>query len=277
MPRFYSGMGPIYTVGRSHKPSAYDRRVGVVARRYARDIRRTGITGAVRGRRFQGGRRKFSAALLRSGGFSGLETNFKDYEYDGVVDNQVTNAVQSHAGATKSILEIDQGTGNNGRNGRHIDIKSIQFKGTLQLNTSEDQTAPVEPVHVKAALVLDKQCNGADMGGDLIWKNPTDADLDAFAFRNLENTQRFQVLWTKDFIINPLNLGQSAVTSGTTSTSVHKKMEFFVPLNLRTYYDGTGNGVADITDNNISLCVIRSRAAAGVTVLQGLMRIRFNP
>ena len=178
---------------------------------------------------------------VRTGGYIGLEKKFVDQELD---DTDVTETGQ----VVGPIGAVAQGNGDSQRIGRKQFLHSLFIRGYI--------TEPAQATSNEAdnwfmiALVLDRQTNEADM---------TLAQLYAgtphwLSWRNLENSERFQILKQKMIHAPP----KAAITAGAdginssyalTQNKFEMMCHFKKPLLLN--YSGTSADISDLPQNSL--------------------------
>jgi len=209
-------------------------------------------------------------SVLRTGGYSfksqgGMELNF--------VDTNV--ALAAGVGSTSGYLQLLNGTltgsNNNQRIGRRIDMKSIEFRFSV------NNMAQSVMRGVRFSIVLDKQANGAQCNITDIWNQgePT-------ALRNISNKARFTVLWDSTLLCligNDTNTG-GAVNSLTNTSKM--TFQFYKKIGINTQYNvGSSGAIGDIQTNALyftaqSDCAEADKGTKSI-VIEGNFRIRFLP
>ncbi len=193
---------------------------------------------------------------VRTGGFLGLEKKFFDVESNADAF-AVTWAVMEPA--TTNLTAIAQGDGESNRDGRKYTMLSIHIKGYIQRAASEGVTNPVGDETVRLCLVWDKQTNGAQLTAtDVMDGGQTD---DYLAFRNLQFTKRFQVLWDKTFTVpgrqGAMNEGASNLFSIAPIVINFKVNRVFkTPINVTM--SNTTADIANVVDNSIHMIGVGS-------------------
>ncbi len=202
------------------------------------------------------------------GSARGGELKFHDIDWDEAGADLSAGVISN----TNSLLLIGQGITEKLRIGRKCVIKSIGWRGRLQLIGTATAAATV-PEIVRLILVLDTQCNGAapavsGSNGLLVAANYQ-------SFNNLINKGRFSVLKDMVFDLNPM----AASGNGTANDfgAVNKSFTFFKKCNIPMEYSGTASP-ADITElrtNNVFAIMINQTANSNVT-LDSKFRFRFS-
>ncbi len=200
---------------------------------------------------------------LRRGGFYGRFANGGEMKF---FDTDVTDASITLAQTINNLTIIPQNNTESGRVGRKIVIKKIHGKGFLILNAAT--VAANTSVTVKFMLVQDMQTNGAVYTGtDLLETDNIEA------FRNLANSTRFKVLWSKT-----VNMAaDGAAASG--AAFVFGQHERWIVMNKSCYipmeYDNsvTTGAIASVRSNNIYWVTQSSSQVAKFT---GTVRLRYS-
>lgn len=207
---------------------------------------------------------------VRIGGFLGIEKKFVDYEYDAAVVQTVASSEADPA--TALCLNVTaQGDGPSEHDGRSQRALSVEIKGQVTWSAT-DAATPSEPGYVRILVVHDRQTNGAQFNAEDVLDDPTDADLDTLAMRNVEFEKRFRIL--KDIIVKKPNNG-SFVWDGTSAPSeaAYAPFKIFCKLNgMVTNYTSTTAAIANIKDNSIHVMAI---GEGGAAVLRYISRVRF--
>ncbi len=160
---------------------------------------------------------------------------------------------------------VAQGTGNSQRIGSKITMDAIFIKGEIR-NQGLDSVLirETDPLMCRIALVLDKQCNGAAPAAPDIWE--TGVGKDYQDFRNLEKSNRFTVLYDKEFTIENNAI---EMTPGSNYARAESRQYFHINKKFKNglvvHFNGVGNTVGDISDNAIHLWVAVHRAGGECT------------
>jgi len=120
--------------------------------------------------------------------------NVPDKKYE---DHIYAPAVITTAGSvTDPLCKPLSGAGDNNRVGNHLTITNVGIKGTFEVVTAGYTDATAAPTHEKLRLMLvyDRQANGTSF-------SPTDvlATANVESFRNMDQLDRFVVLWDKTY------------------------------------------------------------------------------
>lgn len=153
---------------------------------------------------------------------------------------QITGSAVSSTFSSTSLVLIDEGTGVSDRIGRKIVVTSIQIKFACTQNTNAANT------FLRLLIVKDKQANeGGITGTDLLYDTSVyDAVVSSY---NLDQRYRFKVL--RDRVFEMCETGES-----------QRYYKCYIKCHIPITYDGTGNGQADLTSNNLCICMISNEA-----------------
>lgn len=212
---------------------------------------------------------------------------------DGVVNTGLTNAnivpIESTAAVTttarSSLVSPDVGATSGQRVGQKIVVKSIQFKGRVEVKPETTggagpsmTGAPV--ARFKLMLVVDKQSNGALPGvGDLLNPAPNAWQVD---FHNkIGSADRFHTLWTHTYTVQPSGAYLGTADQWETFPR-YQKVEFYKKLNLPvTFAAGSASddrNASYVRTNNVFMVMMRENtdAVAGTLHLGGVFRVRWE-
>lgn len=216
-----------------------------------------------------------------TGGYVGLEKKFFDTERS-IAITAPSDATGGEADPT-TLLCLNcpaQGDGESQRDGRQINMTSIQVKGMVSIAAQADQTAGDVIPDIMIALVLDKQTNGAQLNSEDVYENPSGfATLASQPFRNLENTQRFRVLKTVHVTAAELAGAIQPVYDGTNIEQQGATVPFSMYVNLKgmkvNFLSGQTTSVIDaIADNSLHVIAYASNTSATPFLLYN-SRLRF--
>lgn len=158
---------------------------------------------------------------------------------------------------------IPQGVTESTRVGRKCTIKRITMKGFLRWDPAMN-AASYGTSHIRLALVLDKQANGAAPDYTDVYETNS-----VLSPRNLANVGRFKVL--KCWQLNPAE-GQfisTAVACPLTPIEFNKKVD--IPLE----FNSTTGAITEIRSNNLVLMAI-SNVGDDVHLLSAYWRVSFT-
>ena len=139
-----------------------------------------------------------------------------------------------------------QGDGPTQRNGRQLTIKSIQMRLTIKQDGDSDHHNSA----IRVILIQDKQANGA---------SPALSDIvngaNTTVLTNLDNRQRFQILYDETYLIGGTLDG---TLTGAAGGLPRAYCNFYRKYNITTTFKGNDNSIGSIATNAIYLmCYIR--------------------
>jgi len=158
-----------------------------------------------------------------------------------------------NAGVVVQLTEIKQGTGDTERIGNKIIIKNINVRFRFKLNNAVNRGSAF-----RMMLVQDLQCNGTEATeADLLDGYYDEADPPVFqppglqSFRNLDNDERFKVLYDKFTTLN-----HDLVTSGGASDQAQSPVKKInKKCNIQINYNNTTGALSEIRSNNLFLFI----------------------
>ncbi len=223
---------------------------GSRGRRTFRSFRRRGITPAQRG-------------YVRTSGFYGRFTTGGERKFHDVV---IDDAVVATTMTINNLTIIAEGNGESERVGRKVTLTRISIMYSLQLPAAAAATSSSDTVRV--FLVQDKQTNGAQFAAtDLI-------DLDNMnSFNNLANSNRFRVLFKKEF---SFSAGGAAPSGAALIFSEDRNyLRFSLKINIPIEYDNsaTTGVITSVRSNNIYWC---TQSESGLVSCVGRARLRYT-
>lgn len=217
--------------------------------------------------------RSYAMKNLRTGGFLGIELKFADFEFDAALSATLAGSEVDPATAL-CLTAVAQGDGENQRDGRKMVVKSVMVRGIVQITAIAAATLQ-NGMWVKICMVLDKQTNGAQLNAENVFVDPTDTDLDAFTFRDLQFSNRFKVLKSMYLEVNP----SAAAGDGAANDQGHYVIPFEIiasGLNLGVNHSATTAAIASVVDNSVHLIAVASPGSAGgVATIKYSSRCRF--
>lgn len=202
---------------------------------------------------------------MRPGGYT---ANFRQTELLSKDIDAGAAAFAFPANANFSLLNgTAQGDGVDERQGRQINLKSIQIKGTIQ--PYHGATVPVkENVKARMVVVLDKQANGVAPTWNAVFKSNTSQSLP-----NLDNRYRFSILYDRTF---PISYVQNSAGQITASTPRDWNVNFYKKLNMKTTYKGTDASIASVATNALYLVLVVDDPTISVPECTVARRIRYT-
>lgn len=174
-----------------------------------------------------------------------------------------TVATCSTSGATGNIHIVPQGDTESSREGRKIEIKSIQLRGTFSLAPGGDANG-ISIAYL--VMILDTQCNGANPAiTDVFTSNAMGSNM-----INLSNDNRFRIL--KRFCVT-LN-SNAGVTTAYNQNAM--PLEYYMKCNIPITYDNTAATGAITTTRQNSIFFAQGSAVDNQITFDGTARIRFT-
>ncbi len=198
------------------------------------------------------------------------ELKFKDTERDTIVFATSWAPMENVTNLSLSAVKLE--AIESGRVGRAYYIHSVHVNGELFMNTQQNQTTVRPEIYVRMSLVMDKQTNGVQLTAADVYDET--AGQDYLAFRNLQFTQRFQILKTRIWVLRPELVAQGVAdkfANGSPRIPFSFNYRFRKPL--KVICNGDTDTVASITDNSIHLLGVASSNLASVHIQS---RIRFT-
>lgn len=191
---------------------------------------------------------------------------------DGVMSG---GEMQPTWGVTGCLTCPSVGDGPSNRDGKHINILSVQFHAIVTWPLQNSMTAAsTKRAPMFLALVWDNQANAATINSEDVFQIPNtlnSPELNAAPFRNPNHGRRFQVL--KSWTVMPPTADSFHDGTDGASNTLYKHISFYtkchVPIAFNT---GTTADVANISDK--ALHVIAYSAIVDVN-LHWMNRIRF--
>lgn len=209
---------------------------------------------------------------FRTGGYTGIEKKFLDSELQ---SQAFGTGWETMSPVTLNCLNgIATGTGESGRIGRKYLILSVHMKVVITIGAIESDTTPIGQFNMRIALVIDHQTNNAELTATDVMDPGGTRDL--LAFRNLQHTGRFNVLWDKRFHINSNGqTNEGAVNlfaiGGQATRVISYDKTFKTPLIV--ICDGTDNTIGSITTNSLQVIGVSNSTSA---VLSYQARVRYT-
>jgi len=240
-------------------------------RRGTKAMRRTGVTSTWTKQQRPRLQRSYPTYGVPPGSPRGrkatdVELKFHDIDWDESAADMSAGVISN----TDSLIKIGQGITESIRIGRKAVLKSVGWRGKLQLVTANAISAPQV---IRLLLVVDTQCNGSAptvTGNDGLLET-----ANYQSFNDLNNKDRFKVLSDKSYTLN----AEAIAGNGTDNDSapVDRTFSVFKSLDLPIEYSGTANPsvIAEIRTNNVFGIMIASTAVNSVT-LDSKFRFRFT-
>lgn len=173
------------------------------------------------------------------------------------VDLAIAN-YQANSTAVFTLLNGSaEGVGITQHVGRRVNLKSTYIRGHVTIENAAIGTVDIfsQTQLVRAMLVMDWQPNQATAVAAELFTDPT---TPAHSQLNLDNRERFSVLWDKTWALGPL---QTTTASGVYADNCCRAIKKYKKLNLQCVYDATaGATIASITTGALYLVTCGSNA-----------------
>lgn len=179
-----------------------------------------------------------------------------------------------------------QGSGNTNRDGRRVVVTSITVEGynllapfatTNPLATGP--TAPFTPPTICIWLVWDKQTNGTQATGDLVYTGPT-AQFAVAPLRNMLYTRRFKVLkkWSIVPDADSITWTTNATSAFTGTIGQRHNFNFYKKVRIPVNFSASNSTpfVADVIDNSFFMMATTNDAASQVNSVYAHIRFTFD-
>ncbi len=174
-----------------------------------------------------------------------------------------TNMAPS-GGITGCLSTPAQGVGESDHLARTYYLQSVFIRGTVRLVNTESLTAPPNEVEWRVIMVLDKQTNATAILGPNVMD--ISAINDVLSYKNLQNSERFQVLWDSGRrFVRPqfVNLGAPDLFAmGETRVPFQGYHIFKKPIKVRTVTNDAN--VTSVADNSVSLIGTANTTGVGL-------------
>ncbi len=221
-----------------------------------------------------------ASSNYRTGGFVGIERKFLDCAWNGVAIASSTagadGEMQPSSGCTGCISAPVQGNGEQERDGRRYNIKSISVSGVVDTTAVQNQTDVLDLFGYFFALVQDKQTNASTIVSEDVYVNPSanSTAMLPFPLRNLQNTRRFRILDSVYIRPGDAWVMGDGTNTGSLSNQVAPTFKLSWSGNIPVDSVGTTADVASVSNNSVHLI-----AFAGSTVFTPIIsaksRVRF--
>ncbi len=204
-----------------------------------------------------------------NGGFA-PELKFADFQTQD--DAFSTTWAPMEDATIKSVSGVAIGDGESDRDGRKYNIHSIHIRCRVSVQNVESDTTPLGDLVGRICLVWDTQTNGAQLiATDVMDGGQTD---DTLAFRNMQHTKRFRVLWDKSWKIvrNQTNEGGINLFASGNITTVIMKYNKSFKKPIPVICQGTTNTIDSMSDNSLHII---GNANSSTALLNMQIRIRY--
>lgn len=191
------------------------------------------------------------------------------------VDRAVTTTDINTTGAVVLLNGLSLGTDYSNRIGRKVYMTSVQFSGYVQADAAAVATGAAVTSYtqqVRLLIVYDRQPNGAAPAvTDVLTVAAPQAQL------NLNNRDRFKILFDKHYVFGPVVAQAAAPTITTASEPLIYNFNPMVKMTLPTIFNGGNAGtVADMSTGSLYLVAVGTTAAGTTDAnLVASSRVRF--
>jgi len=152
---------------------------------------------------------------------------------------------------------VPQGTGDTQRIGNKMTIKNINVRYRYRLDTAVNRGCVL-----RVMLVQDLQCNGEEAEtGDILdgWFDQAEPPVfqppNIQSFRNLDNDERFKILYDKFTTVNHDLVTSAGASDQAVSTVKKINKKCSIPIN----FNNTTGAITEIRSNNIFLFLMTSQ------------------
>lgn len=210
---------------------------------------------------------------FRIGGFRNIENKFLDSELTATATATTWASLNpTGTGCTDSISVPAQGTGESDRDGRQYTINSIHVRGRLSLAAAEAQAAPLGDEIGRVIIYWDTQTNSTEATATEIMDGGLTEDW--LAFRNLQNSKRFIVLYDKTIRLRPALVNEGAADAFAAGpVTIPWKFNKSFKKGIQVTCDNTTANVSSVSDNNIGVAAVSTSANV---LISYQARIRFS-
>jgi len=199
---------------------------------------------------------------IRTAGFSNVEFKF--------LDTEKTTTAMAATGTVlnDTICAIPQGAGESSRLGRKCTVTKVDIRGHFKIASNNGVTTGST---IRFIVYLDKQTNAAAALVSDLLVDPG-SGLSTQSFRNLQNKDRFRVLFDEYCDLNPQ---AATITSGDViaTQEIIKPFYFSKKVNIPLEFKSSTPSVADLSSNNIGIMALSE--GSHVTTAY-VARIRFT-
>ena len=223
-------------------------------------------TTALRGRRMYAKPIVVYKGFTRKSGLYGRELKFYDKSLS------ATTAAGTGTVLEDAMVTVAQGAGTEQRVGRKIWCTSLELRGEIHLVSNTANTATYSGCRVRLVVVLDKQCNGSATTWGAVF-----ADTSPNSMPNMENQDRFQILYDRTWSINHITgiVHEQGSATQYHQPGVRQNFHIKIPLKRKTIsYDGATGAIGEMASNNIALMAIRD--GANDATVEALWRVRYT-
>lgn len=235
----------MYKRKRDYSPAA------VVSSMYAAKRRRVAVADASRARHFR--RVGLFRGPYRTGGFYGASVRSPAERK--VVDTASATYQVNTTGSVTLINGIATGTDFTNRIGRRVNLTAVQARGFVRPEGGANSSTALGGYQYRFMLVQDLQNNGSSTVPaitDILEEARPDS------FMNLNNRERFKVLYDKQGIIGPRVIETTFAVAGSPSAS---NVNVYKKCNIPMVFEGTAATLSSISSGSVYAVWVGSSAA----------------
>lgn len=175
------------------------------------------------------------------------------------VDIALAGYVADSVGTVTALNLIDEGTGPSARTGRKISLTSVQVRGRCNPIDAVAAGANTLDCLARIMIVYDRQPSSAAAVPAIT--DILNASTSA-SFINLNNRDRFKVIADIMIKVGPRFLDTTVTATYAYSGNNGDVVNIYRKLGgLKSQYDGTGNGIADLTTGSLLMVTIGDQGA----------------
>lgn len=225
------------------------------------------------------GVRKFSKAYNDNRQPRSYTSVGRGYELK-LLDSTQTQVPIAIAGDTMfdTLLTIPAGTSPEERIGRKVTLKQMYIRGFIDMDNDIEVASTYSPnfaEYVRVAVVQDTQPNGAAATYDTVWEPTTTAEQGCNAFRSINNSKRFKILYSKLLRVTSI-ICNSSTADSFTRIGGRTAVKINLPkLNIPLIYSSTLGVVGERTENNVLVFMATTNNDVDCG-FNGIARIRYT-
>lgn len=166
------------------------------------------------------------------------------------IDTSASNSFALAAGIVIPINLMAQGTDINQRVGRKVQLKSVMANLNF-FPTNVTNANAAQGIFGRVCIIYDSQPNGSASAAAY-----TDifAAADPNAPLNLNNRDRFRVIWSQYWTVSSYWLNATPAIIGGAPQNVYRKC--YRKINLPTIFNGTGGTIGTVATGALLLCIV---------------------
>lgn len=203
---------------------------------------------------------------LRLAGYLGLERKFVDAQLTSTALTTAMSTAILDPTTTSSLCGIAQGDGPSNRDGKQVKMSGLYIRGKFRMPSNEGNQNPFTGCIVRYGVVRDKQTNGAQCAGNVVFDATPTSDWQSF--NNLEYSKRFDILYDKTVKLNINTMSQNGVDNFSMGDWVYPFKINLPFINDQVNYlsSATTGVIASITDVSYHFFAIVSSDTFAPTV-----------